>query len=156
MYVWRIARQVYDPLDGEGARRAGGRWNAPGFPVVYASVHLSLAVLELLVHLDLEDVPEDLAAFQVEIPDDLLIETVALEDLPETWSRMSDHPVCRRIGRSWLEAGTSAVLEVPSAVVALESNYLMSPAHPEFGRIRVVRRLPFRFDERLPGLRSEP
>jgi RES domain-containing protein len=35
----------------EGARRAGGRWNSKGTPVLYMSENRSLAVLEVLVHL---------------------------------------------------------------------------------------------------------
>jgi hypothetical protein len=41
-----------------------------------------LAALELLVNVDVEDVPEGLVAFEVEVPEALLIETVAVEDLP--------------------------------------------------------------------------
>jgi RES domain-containing protein len=43
----------------------------------------------------------------------------------------------------------SAILEVPSAVIPRESNYLLNPAHPQFGRIRVAGRAPFSFDPRL-------
>ena len=37
---------------GEGARLNGGRWNSPGNSVVYTSASLSLATLEVLVHLE--------------------------------------------------------------------------------------------------------
>ena len=67
MRVWRIARERYDPLSGEGARLYGGRWNSPGRPVVYAAGHSALAVLEALVWTDPEDVPDDLRLFELEI-----------------------------------------------------------------------------------------
>ncbi|MGH7535750.1 MAG: RES family NAD+ phosphorylase, partial [Gemmatimonadales bacterium] len=67
MRVWRLARAVHRALDGKGARRAGGRWNSPGVPVVYTSGTLSLAVLELLVHTDRDLVPGDLRAFEIEV-----------------------------------------------------------------------------------------
>jgi RES domain-containing protein len=35
--AWRIVKRRWaaTAFDGEGARRFGGRWNAPGRPVVY-------------------------------------------------------------------------------------------------------------------------
>lgn len=51
--VWRIVREKYaaTAFDGEGAYRYGGRWNSQGRRVVYTSATLSLAALEMLVHL---------------------------------------------------------------------------------------------------------
>ena len=50
--VWRLCKSKHAAFDGEGARLAGGRWNRRGTAVVYASESLSLAALELLVHVD--------------------------------------------------------------------------------------------------------
>ncbi|MEK7393011.1 MAG: RES family NAD+ phosphorylase, partial [Fibrobacterota bacterium] len=41
-----------DAFSGEGARRAGGRWSSKGVQAVYAASTLSLAVLEILMHLE--------------------------------------------------------------------------------------------------------
>jgi RES domain-containing protein len=43
-------------FSGDGARLYGGRWNAPGVAMVYTAQSLSLAQLELLVHLEADDV----------------------------------------------------------------------------------------------------
>lgn len=153
MRIWRIARGVYDPLDGEGARQEGGRWNPVGIPIAYASAHLSLAVLEQLVHVDPEDLPSDLEAFEVDVPEDVLVETISVGDLPAGWDEVTDHPACQQIGRRWVEAGSSPVLRVPSAVVPQEANYLVNPRHPDAKRVRVIGQAPFRFDVRLPGFR---
>ena len=155
MRIWRIARSVYIPLDGEGARQEGGRWNPVGIPVAYTSAHLSLAVLELLVHVDPEDFPSDLEAFEIDVPDDLLVETISVEYLPAGWREGIDPPASQQIGRRWVEAVSSPVLRVPSAVVPQEANYLVNPRHPDAKRIRVVGQAPFRFDARLPGFREE-
>ena len=53
MRAWRICRDAYADLTGEGARLWGGRWNSPGRPLVYAADSAALAVLEVRVHLDL-------------------------------------------------------------------------------------------------------
>ena len=150
MIVWRLARLAHPKLDGEGARLAGGRWNSRGRAAVYASSRLSLAALELLVHTDVPLVPADLVAFEVEIPDTLEIESVALADLPKDW-RLPGHPGCRAIGDTWLAEERTAVLRVPSAVVPEESNYIINPGHRTAKAIQVVGRRKFAFDSRLLG-----
>jgi RES domain-containing protein len=55
--VFRVCRAIHVLLDGEGAKRAGGRWNSPGHAVVYMAGSVSLAVLENLVHMSKEDFP---------------------------------------------------------------------------------------------------
>lgn len=149
MRVWGIAREVYDPLDGEGPRRFGGRWNSRGAPVVYTAAHLSLAVLEVLVHADPDLIPRDLAVFELDLPDDISMERVYLDALPADWQRLPEHRVCRQAGDDWLARGSAAVLALPSAIIPEETNYLMNPAHPDGRRVRVVRTRPFVFDPRL-------
>jgi RES domain-containing protein len=149
MRVWRIARKVYDPLDGEGPRRFGGRWNSRGAPVVYTAGHLSLSVLEVLVHADPDLIPNDLAVFEIEVPDGISTEQVPVETLPEDWQTIPEHRVCRQLGDAWLERGEKCVLSVPSAIIPEETNYLINPAHAESARVRVVRSRPFVFDPRL-------
>ena len=69
MRVWRIDRAGRNPLEGTGGLHAGGRWNARGRPIVYASAHLSLAILEKLVHVNPDRLPDNLVAFEIELPD---------------------------------------------------------------------------------------
>ena len=150
MIVWRLARLAHVKLDGEGARLAGGRWNSRGYPAVYTSSRLSLAALELLVHTDVPLVPPDLVACEIDVPDTLDIETVELADLPRDW-RLPGHPSCRAIGDQWLDAGRTAMLRVPSAVVPEEWNYIINPAHRAAKAIEIVQRRKFAFDSRLLG-----
>lgn len=148
MRVWRLARRDHAALDGEGARRAGGRWNSPGLPLVYTSSHLSLAALELLVHLDPDEVPDDLTAFGIEIPDTLTLERLELAALPPRWR--VDERGCRSLGDAWVRAqGSTAILVVPSAVIPEELNVLVNPGHPDASQVRTVTTRPFVFDLRL-------
>jgi RES domain-containing protein len=87
---------------------------------LYGSATLSLAALEVLVHVKRAYEPLDLVAVEI-----------------------------REIGSGWVSAMRSPVLEVPSAVIPRESNYLLNPAHPRFGGIRVAGRSPFSLDPRL-------
>ena len=76
MIVYRLAKAAFTALDGEGARLFGGRWNSPGRPMIYTAASPSLAVLEVLVHLDLpiDLMPDDYRLLAIEIPDDAPIE----------------------------------------------------------------------------------
>lgn len=73
---------------------------------------------------------------------------VSVEKLPEDWRRPL-HPGLKEIGDAWLREGLSAVLEVPSAVVPMEMNYLLNPEHPKFGQVAFGQMARFSFDERL-------
>lgn len=148
MRVWRIASGRYDPLDGEGARRTGGRWNSIGRPVVYTSAHASLAVLEKLVWVDPEDIPDDLQLFEIEVPDDASITTLDHNRLPANWTDPGS-PECVEIGDRWLAAGEGLALIVPSAVLREERNVLINPRHPDAAQVRLVDSRPFIFDIRL-------
>lgn len=149
MRVWRLARAAHPALDGDGARRVGGRWNSPGVAVVYTSGTLALAALELLAHTDPDLVPRDLRAFEVDIPDAIRPGLLDPASLPRGWRAASGHPDCRAAGDAWVQAGDEAVLGVPSALIPEERNYLLNPAHAQAARVRVVRARPFAFDARL-------
>ena len=147
--AWRIVKRAHLHLafSGEGAKRTGGRWNSPGLAMIYTSEHKSLAVLEVLVHLDVLDMAHYLT-FQIEF-DRSLVETLDDADLPRGWrAEMPAQSACR-IGDAWIQQARSAILAVPSAIVPEEINLLLNPAHPAFKRIRVGKPTPFTFDPRL-------
>ena len=149
MLVWRLARAPYPVLDGEGARLAGGRWNAPGTPMVYTAAHLSLAALELLVHVNPDRLPDDLVAYGIEIPDRLPRKEVEAGELPSGWDRRAEVPALRRMGEAWTREQASAVLSVPSAVIPEEQNHLINPRHADAAAAHVARWRPFAFDPHL-------
>ena len=149
MRVWRITRQRFLSLDGEGVRMNGGRWNSEGIPVVNASSTLSLAALEYLVHVDVEDVPHDLCALKIAVPDDVSVEDVELTSLPDDWNRVEDHPACTTRGDDWARRAAALALRVPSALIPAETNLLLNPRHPDMERVRVVSIETFAFDRRL-------
>ena len=57
----------------------------------------------------------------------------------------------QQLGDWWLDSLTSAVLQVPSFVIAGEHNFLLNPAHEEFAGIPVEPPAIFHFDVRLFG-----
>jgi RES domain-containing protein len=109
---------------------------------------LSLAALELFVHVDVDIVPPDLVAIPADLPDRMSSDTVKIESLPRDWRRYPAPEALQDIGTAWAAKGSAAVLAVPSAVIPEERNYLLNPAHRDFKLIRLGRPLPFDFDPR--------
>ena len=74
MRVWRITRSVHaaSPLSGEGAARSGNRWNSAGVRIAYTSTSRALAVLEMLVHVTRDTIPEDIVLIPVDVPASLI------------------------------------------------------------------------------------
>ena len=139
-------------MSGEGARLFGGRWNSPGVRAVYLGDSLALASMELLVHLGDLDVLRTYRKLPVTIPEELVMHMDPVA-LPAGWET-SPRTVTRTIGDQWLADGQSAVLQVPSAVISVECNFVVNPRHREAGAIRVGPVSDFRFDPRLGRTRA--
>ncbi|HEY3245631.1 MAG TPA: RES domain-containing protein [Phycisphaerae bacterium] len=148
--AWRIYRRRHARVafTGEGARRFGGRWNSPGNALIYTAESRALAALEMLVHLDAPELLKKYVICGITF-DEGLVRQVGARELPSGWNRNPRSPRTRQIGDHWIVSRTSAVLQVPSAIVPTESVFLFNPAHADFGTIRIGDPEPFRFDRRL-------
>ena len=149
MRVWRIATAAHAAFDGEGARRYGSRWTPRGVAAVYTSATLSLAALERFVHTDPDLEPADLLAVAVDIDDALPIHQLDIAQLPANWREYPAPDPLARLGADWLAGARTAILAVPSVVIAHERNYVMNPAHADFRRLVPGRPEPFSFDPRM-------
>ncbi len=148
--LWRVSRHV--ALSGSGGLSASGRWHTRGRRVVYTAESPALAVLEVLVHLEIDtsDHPKGYHLVEIRAPDDVM--DVDLPALRHGWEiREFD---TRALGDVWLAAGETLLLRVPSAVVPGSWNYLMNPGHPRMRRVRIIATTPDPFDRRL--LRARP
>jgi RES domain-containing protein len=136
VWVWRVTRRPYaaNPLTGEGAARAGNRWNSKGVRIAYTSTSRALALLEMLVHVSRETVPSDAVLIPVEVPDNVIAEIV---EPPKGWDEYPGCESSREVGDKWVRDLSSAALLVPSAVLRPEKNLLINPAHPDFSKVRV-------------------
>lgn len=143
MLLWRLSAKQYCNFDGEGAKAVGGRWNSPGYAVVYTSASVSLVTLEFLAHLTQGRAVKDLVLTSAELPKNVRVERIHASDLPGRWREFPAPPYLQKIGDGWIFRRATAVLVVPSAVIPQEDNYLLNPAHPDFKRIRVNASLPF-------------
>lgn len=141
------ARHARSAFSGEGARLAGGRWNRPGDAVVYTSSSLALAAIEAFVHIGEDGLHIEFVCFRIELPDAVAIHRCRRP--PLEWRAEPPQAASMRYGSNWLRRQRAAVLEVPSAIVPSENNFLLNPTHPDFRQIRIGRPRPFAFDPRM-------
>ena len=152
--IWRTCQDKYKntAFDGVEASLFGGRWNSPGLKMVYTSECLSLAVLEVFVHLELANKIKPFVCIGAEITDDIAVETMDLDNIIQLSPNGRTYPapsILAEYGDRWLNEKRTAVLVVPSAVVPQENNYLLNPEHPDFEKITITTPEPFSFDSRM-------
>ena len=147
MRLWRISDHA--SLSGDGGLYAAGRWHTRGRRVVYLADHPASALLEVMVHLeiDAEDLPTHYQLLGVDVPDGIAADTVEESALPADWrERVAE---TRERGDAWLHSGATALLRVPSAIVPETANYLLNPAHGNIARIPIASAIRAAFDPRL-------
>ena len=122
-----------------------------GTQVAYASEHSGIAVLEKLAWLGSYDVARSSNYFLIplRLDPDKHHERVEAENLPEDWDASPLRDAARDIGTDWFNEERSPILGVPSAVLPLAKNVLISPFHPEFHDLERGEPEPFSWDRRL-------
>jgi RES domain-containing protein len=106
---------------------------------VYLSSTPASALLEIMVHLEIEEghLPRFYKLLEIQVADDVRIEK--LEDwakLPKGWPRKQSET--RGLGDEWLDRRSAALLQIPSALVPRTSNFLLNPLHPDAAKIQVA------------------
>ena len=148
MIVWRISN--YLDLSGQGGLRASARWHNAGASVVYTTSSPASALLEVLVHLELNDVehlPDSYQLLRIAVPDSFPLVELDEESLVPDWRRLLE--LTRAMGDEWLRASNSSVLAVPSAIVPHTKNYLINPTHRDTKHIKIKSHGYYPFDFRL-------
>lgn len=135
MRIWRISN--YADLSGIGGTYSASRWNNLGRRIVYCAEHPALAMLELLVHFDTEDLPETYQLLEIDVPDKLVVEA---EDIPDNWpDNWKDHPaVSRDVFEAFCSRGDAPVLGVPSIIMPHCRNLLINPLHADHSKLSIV------------------
>ena len=150
MILYRLSKALFcNDLSGKGAELAGGRWNSKGNALLYTGETRALCTAEIAVHTPLGIVPADYYLSYLEIPDNLEIVALNMEQLPKDWRSFPHSGSTQLIGDQFIKNKNSLLLKVPSAVVQGEFNYLINPGHPDIYKVRLIKNEQFLFDERL-------
>jgi RES domain-containing protein len=145
LILWRISNHA--SLEGRGGMFAGARWHSEGRRIVYLAESPAGALIEALVHLEVElQIPVTYQMLKIELPDEVPF-SVASENLPPNWIDVSQ--ATREIGDAWLADGEHLALRVPSAIVPETFNLLFNPAHPRAREARILWHREYPWDRRL-------
>jgi RES domain-containing protein len=152
--IWRIATEakayVADDMSGAGAEKLGGRWNAVGTAVVYASENRALAHLEAIVHLGAGDLPLNRFLVRIDVPHDIWEAAERVDSIKLVgWDAEPAGKTSIDAGTAWAKGLSSVLLIVPSIVVPEECNVLINPAHPDAGKIKATKIRKIAFDARV-------
>ena len=150
MLAWRVAKvKRAADLSGQGAAIEGGRWNNTEVPAVYMGLSPAICCLETFIH------TSSRPTFPLKITCFILPDEPALYlepdpgGLPSGWSALPADHASMQYGTEWLNSLSHLGLIVPSAVLPLERNVVINPAHPAVGRITVQAMYDFIYDERM-------
>lgn len=151
LHVYRISQTKY-AHDRKGSG-IDGRWNTLGQYVIYTGGSLALSCLEKLAHSVGTSLNSGIFSVTIiEIPDKLPIAEITIRQLAKldaNWHKVINYPITQQLGDNWLHKMETAVLKVPSAIIDLEYNYLLNPAHPDYDKIKIADVNKFTFDPRL-------
>lgn len=137
VHGYRLVKKKWarDAFTGDGARLYGGRWNSRGYPCIYLAASESLAMLEVMVHLNSYAQLRHYQLFRVSFAEAAL-DVLDGKDLPDNWRDDAAPQETALLGNRWLERDPPGLaLSVPSVIVPRELNYLVNPAHPDFSSI---------------------
>ena len=150
MIVYRITNEQYkDDISGNGAALYGSRWNSKGLPLLYTSQHISLCILESLVHLHRNVIPPSQYLLQIDIKDEDNFSEISLEKIRDDWRTQLEYT--QWLGDQFLQNHQRLFLKVPSAIVPREYNYLLNPLHTEFKKVKIAGSELLQLDKRLLG-----
>jgi RES domain-containing protein len=151
LVAWRLDRATLAATwdSGEGAYRAGGRWNRGRVPAVYCSIDLATAILEVAVHKGfkaLDTVPHVLTAINITDPSSVHI--VQPADVPNpNWLRPGIPSAGQQAFGDDLLARHKLVL-IPSTVSTFSWNLIFVGTRAA-GTYSVRSQEPFALDPRL-------
>jgi RES domain-containing protein len=108
--------------------------------MLYVAQHLSLACIEVQVHLDKSQLPRGYVWSKIDLPG--TPSSLAFESL-------SDIVSCQAAGHAWLNAANQLAIQAPSVIIPEEFNVLLNPLHAAYNGLLWSNPQPFRFNPRL-------
>lgn len=149
MIVFRLSKKKYkDQLSCDGASLNGQRWNSEGIEVTYTADSRALVNAEVAVHIPLGILPKDYYMVEIEIPASVQVYQFPIESLTLGWDSVPNTKDSQVVGDRFVSENRYAVLRVPSVVVKGDFNFILSPKHKGFYKIKILSTLPFPFDPR--------
>lgn len=152
MDAYRLTHSRYaEDVSGFGAYKTGGRWNPKGYYALYLSEHPCGAILETLIHIPPQIIPENYSLVIYHISEQAKIETIEESELPSGWrQRGYDLATFQEFGKNRLFDKNLLGLYIHSSVAYPSHNFILNPKHNKFSdSIKISDIRPYVFDTRL-------
>ena len=133
------------------ASGSANRWNKRGQNVIYTGASRSLVTLESIVHKSSIRPTTRYKVMVISVSDnENLVKRITIKELPTDWQTLAAYPSLQTIGSAWYESKKTLLLQVPSAIIPYEFNFVINVDHPAFSKqIKLVRTEDYFFDNRL-------
>jgi len=147
--LFRICRNIYNPMDPTGASQTPGRWHNLGQGVLYFCSSLAMCILELKANsIPFSVLRKEYQYIDLEIDtDNITVEEVPKSFYSKDW--VLDRQKTQEYGDQWFKAGSSLILKVSSAVLPTDSNFILNTAHPNFTKLKFQKPLSIPLDPRV-------
>jgi len=150
MILYRLSKGEHHlDLSGKGAEIYGGRWNSKGVAMLYTSQSRALAFAEASIHIPVGIVPKNYFLISISIPDTSGIFKLTETDMPADWRSYPHSNSTQMIGDQFIADSKFLIMQVPSAVVPGDYNFLINPNHSQIKNVTIVSVEPFEFDSRF-------
>lgn len=152
MTIYRLTKVRYKDtaFTGLGTLQSGGRWHQAGAVVVYASDTPAGALLEVIVQTEAASLlGHSYVLFTIDFDRDRHLLVLEPKVWPADWRALVWPPTTQLIGTRWFRDQDSVILQVPSAIVPQQHNYLINPQHPLFHELQIDGPTLFEIDPRL-------
>lgn len=149
MKVFNIRKAKY--ANSLVASGVANRWNKEEEFVLYTGSSIALSVLELLAHRSGIQIGQGYKLLTLELDvDEEDIQRIQALDLPKDWRSIKSYPVLQEIGSNWYQSSRKLLMEVPSAIVPWENNFLINTRHSLFEKkVSLAKVEDFEWDNRL-------
>ena len=151
MLVYRIVklkRRTKD-ISGTGAFNEGGRWNNEGLFALYTSENEALAMLEILVNVELTELPPKMFVMTILVEDNAPIYNVPDKILPKNW-RLPENIFLKNFGDRIFSEKKFIGIKARSAVMENSYNFILNPLYPNYyDLVKVVSVQKLDIDKRL-------
>jgi RES domain-containing protein len=147
--LYRICRNIYDPKEPAGAIRTAGRWHTLNQGVLYFCTSLAMCILELKANsVSFSAIREAYHYTSIEInPKTLKLKEVLQSFYKDNWTL--NRELTQGYGSEWYNEGKFPLLKVFSAVLPVESNYILNTNHPAFSKIQFAEPMNIPLDSRV-------
>jgi len=136
LQLYRICRNVYDPKDSTGSSKTPGRWHILNQHVLYFGSSLALCVLELRANgVSFETIRQKYHYTALEIDTGKFsVEEVAKSFYKKDWT--FSRQLTQDYGSKWYNKEKSLILKVQSAVLPVESNFILNTTLSGFSKLK--------------------